>query len=156
MAPGKWRPCMLLACCMHFRVNMLCSSLNVKEQLPQNRCDIWSLSEYLTGKYSQCKSIIWPVWQNGWAFIYGLSDCGFEDCCCVVFCLNAFAKLQNMRVESHQPVLMGNCPTCLYVSVISVYWMVCHQSVPGGAWHEILWPRKSCLLRRKLTQNICR
>ena len=33
-------------------------------------------------KYSQHTSIIWPVWLNGWVFIYELSGCGFEPCCC--------------------------------------------------------------------------
>ena len=60
----------------------LCSSLNVKERLPRNRHDIWSLGEYCTDKYSQHKSIIRPVWQNGWVFVYKLSDCGFEYRCC--------------------------------------------------------------------------
>ena len=49
---------------------------------------------------------------------------------------------------------MGNCPTCLYVLVLSGYCGVCYQSVPGGvqgmrfrghergvsweeSWHEI-------------------
>ena len=49
---------------------------------------------------------------------------------------------------------MGNCPTCLYMLALSVYWVVCYQSVPGGvqgmrfrghergasweeSWHEI-------------------
>ena len=40
--------------------------------------DIWSLSEYRADKYSQRKSIIWPVRQNGWVFFYEQNDCGFE------------------------------------------------------------------------------
>ena len=32
-------------------------------------------------KYSQHSSIIWPVWLNGWVFVYELSDCGFESSC---------------------------------------------------------------------------
>ena len=69
-------------------------------------------------------------------------------------CLNAFAKLRNVRGASRQPVLMGNCLTCLYVLALSVYWMACYQSVPGSVqgmrfcghesgasweenWHEI-------------------
>ena len=132
----------------------LCSSLNVKERLPRNRRDIWSLSEYRTGKYPQRKSIIWLIWQNGWVFVYELSDGGFEPLLShIVLCLNAFDKLQNARGESRQPVLMGNYPTCLYKLTLSVYWMVCFR---WCAWHEILWPRKSCLLRRKLTRNIWR
>ena len=35
-----------------------------------------------TYKYSQHSSIIWPVWFNGWVFVYELSGCGFESCCC--------------------------------------------------------------------------
>ena len=35
-----------------------------------------------TDKYSQHNSIIWPVWINGWVFVYGLSVSGFESCCC--------------------------------------------------------------------------
>ena len=35
-----------------------------------------------TDKYSQQSPIIWPVWLNGWVFIYKLSGCGFKSCCC--------------------------------------------------------------------------
>ena len=35
-----------------------------------------------TGKYSQQSSIIWPVWLNGWVFVYKLSGCGFESRWC--------------------------------------------------------------------------
>ena len=34
-----------------------------------------------TDKYSQHSSIIWPVWLNGWVFVYKLSGCGFESRC---------------------------------------------------------------------------
>ena len=27
-------------------------------------------------------SITWPVWLNSWVFVYKLSGCGFESCCC--------------------------------------------------------------------------
>ena len=27
-------------------------------------------------------SNIWPVWLNGWVFVYELSGCGFESSCC--------------------------------------------------------------------------
>ena len=36
---------------------------------------------HLTDKFSQHSSIIWPVWVNGWLFIYELSGCGFEFSC---------------------------------------------------------------------------
>ena len=35
---------------------------------------------YCTDKYSQHRSIIWPVWLNGSVFIYELSGCGFKSC----------------------------------------------------------------------------
>ena len=34
-----------------------------------------------TDKYSQHNTIIWPVWLNGWVFVYELSGCGFESSC---------------------------------------------------------------------------
>ena len=34
-----------------------------------------------TDKSSQHSSIIWPVWENGWVFIYELSGCGFVSSC---------------------------------------------------------------------------
>ena len=32
-----------------------------------------------TDKYAQRRSIIWPVWLNGWVFVYELSGCGFKS-----------------------------------------------------------------------------
>ena len=34
-----------------------------------------------TDTYSQHSLIIWPVWLNGWVFVYELNSCGFESCC---------------------------------------------------------------------------
>ena len=31
-----------------------------------------------TDKYSQHSSIIWPIWPNGWVFVYELSGCRLE------------------------------------------------------------------------------
>ena len=113
----------------------LCSSLNVKEHLPRNRRHIWSLSRYRTDKYSQRN---WTLnhlaslskWLSFhlrtkwlWAWITLLSH--------IVLCLNAFAKLQNSRGASRQSVSMG-IALFVYVLVLSVYWMVCYQSIPGG------------------------
>ena len=45
----------------------------------------WHITRYnqmhLIDKYSQHSSIIWPVWPNGWVFIYQLSGCGLESRC---------------------------------------------------------------------------
>ena len=49
----------------------------------KNICDIittYSQMHY-TGKYSQHSSITWPVWLNGWVFIYELSGFGFKSHC---------------------------------------------------------------------------
>ena len=34
---------------------------------------------YSTKKYSQHSPIIWPVWLNGWVFVYDVSGCGFQS-----------------------------------------------------------------------------
>ena len=34
-----------------------------------------------TNKYSQHSSITWPLWLNGWVFVYELSGCGFKSSC---------------------------------------------------------------------------
>ena len=34
-----------------------------------------------TDKYSEHSSIIWPVWSNGWVFVYELSGSGFKSSC---------------------------------------------------------------------------
>ena len=34
---------------------------------------------HLTSRYKHHSSIIWPVWQNGWKFVYELSGCVFES-----------------------------------------------------------------------------
>ena len=34
---------------------------------------------HCTDKYSEHSSIIWPVWPNGWVFVYELSGSGFES-----------------------------------------------------------------------------
>ena len=36
---------------------------------------------HCTNKYSQHSPIIWPVWLNGWVFVYELSGCGFVSPC---------------------------------------------------------------------------
>ena len=33
---------------------------------------------HCTDKYSQHSSIIWPVWLNGWVFVYEVSGCMFK------------------------------------------------------------------------------
>ena len=34
-----------------------------------------------TDKYWEHSSIIWPIWPNGWVFVYELSSSGFESSC---------------------------------------------------------------------------
>ena len=51
--------------------------LNVKELPSQSRRYM-----HCTDKCLQHSSIIWTVCLNGWVFVYKLSGCGFESCCC--------------------------------------------------------------------------
>ena len=43
-----------------------------------------------TDKYSEHSSIIWPVWLNGWVFVYELSGCGSESSCSHLNCNYCF------------------------------------------------------------------
>ena len=56
----------------------------LKFQWQQQDSNPQPLGSYMhrTDKYSQHRSIIWLVWLEGWVFIYKLSGCGFESCCC--------------------------------------------------------------------------
>ena len=58
-----------------------------------------------TNKYSQQSSIIWPVWLNGWVFVYELGGRGFQSRCnhlnfqyCVRFKLAVLWHSGNYRV----------------------------------------------------------
>ena len=75
-------------CSYHvFSESIICSCLNVNKLLARNRRAIWVLSDcrgipmhnYLVRK--QTLKTIWPVWVNGWVFVYKLSGCGFESLC---------------------------------------------------------------------------
>ena len=49
-------------------------------------CDMFdTVSMHRTDKYSQHSSVIWPVWLNGWVFVYELSGCGFGSSCLILF-----------------------------------------------------------------------
>ena len=50
----------------------------------RSRREVWSLSDCSwtrTHNHLTKQSIIWPVWLNGWVFVYELSSCGFESSC---------------------------------------------------------------------------
>ena len=56
-----------------------------------------------TDKYSQHSSIIWPVWVNGWVFVYELCGCGFKSRCShIIFRYGAW-------FEQGVPWHSGNC-----------------------------------------------
>ena len=67
--------CMFLSC--HVRVSEWMhtySCLNVKELLARSRREIWSLSDCNWTRTHN--HLVWPVWLNGWVFVYELSGCG--------------------------------------------------------------------------------
>ena len=39
----------------------------------------YSQMHHKEDKYSQHSFIIWPVWLDGWVFVYELSSCEFES-----------------------------------------------------------------------------
>ena len=43
-----------------------------------------------TDKYSEHSSVIWPVWPNGWVFVYELSGSEYESSCSHWTCLLCF------------------------------------------------------------------
>ena len=93
---------------------------------------------YRRGKYSQHSSIIWPVWLNGWLFVYDLGGCGFEPRCCQL-------KLQIWRLLWARILLIFRktieCGFCLKL----VRDMIITYSQPRGRYkyskHSyIIWP----------------
>ena len=56
-----------------------------------------------TNKYSQHSSIIysksWPVWLNGWVFVYELSGSGFESSCSHFVSWSVFGEVQLMQIS---------------------------------------------------------
>ena len=75
----------IIMSCTSFRVNphsIVC--LNVKNILARSRRYIRSLRDININeiKYSQHSSLIWPVWLNGWVFVYELNGCGFKSRYC--------------------------------------------------------------------------
>ena len=56
-----------------------------------------------TDEYSQHSSIIWPVWPNGWVFVYELSGCWFESRC------NHLIFRYGASFEQGIPWHSGNC-----------------------------------------------
>ena len=57
-----------------------------------------------TYKYSQYSSIIWPVWLNGWVFLYELSGCGFESQYCHVNL--SFHNFKICRISAINKILL--------------------------------------------------
>ena len=67
--------------------SILCSCLNVKELLAQNRHGIWSLSDCNRTRIHNhliCKWTLYHLakllWLNGWVFVYELSGGRFKSC----------------------------------------------------------------------------
>ena len=132
-----------------FRVNphdIVC--LNVKEFLARSRRHIWDLSDsneirthsHLLRKrtLSHLAKLAWPVWLNGWVFVYELSDCGFESRWChliaVLLLLSEllhFSRLSSMvfefflLVKSILTLLRQPYPTLLHlVFCCRLLWLI--------------------------------
>ena len=63
-------------------VDIVQATIECRFSLKQVRDMIITYSQvHRTDKCLQHISIIWPVWLNGWVFVYKLSGCGFESRC---------------------------------------------------------------------------
>ena len=76
--------CMLFSCYYHARSSF--TFRRIKKcgytlKFVRETAKIFS-EMHRTDKDSQHSSIIWTVYLNGWVFVYGLSDSGFESSCC--------------------------------------------------------------------------
>ena len=62
--------------------------------------------------YSQHSWIIWPVWPNGWVFVYELSGSGFESFCCHLTTndLLFLLKTQKKTTTTLKHMTGGNTP----------------------------------------------
>ena len=150
--------CVIIMSRKHFRMNIHPAVPWIsRNAFLETGKDIWCLREYRTDKYSQY-SIIRQVWQNGWVFVYKPSDWVWIPLLShIVSCLNVFAKLQDTRGASRQPVLIG-IVLLIYICwpYQSTEWFVISPLQVVCRGDEILWLRERCLFRRKLTQITCR
>ena len=91
-----------------------------------------------TDKYSQHSSINWPVWLNGWKFVYEVSSCGFESRCSHLnfrFCA---------RFDLGVPWHSGNYGVCRFTvkrvrDMIRTYGQL-HSTDKYSQHSSIIWP----------------
>ena len=103
-----------------------------------------------TDKYWQHSSMIWPVWPNGWVFVYELSGCGNEPRCnhLIFKCGACFEQgvpwhLGNCRVWIHSQTrpwrdknIQRNGP---YISVLKTQ---LNHLASLAKWLSVLWRSK--------------
>ena len=87
-----------------------------------------------TDKYSQHSSIIWPVWPNGWVFVYELSGCGFESNCSH-WIINVWKQHGEDQNESTM-VTYNQFHWCSFSSVQKVYHIIYLFDV---VFHYFVW-----------------
>ena len=105
-----WRYVITMSC-TSFRVSphpKIC--LNVCSLSESNKCRftlklvcdmiITCSQMHHTAKNSLHSSVIWPVWLNGWVFIYKLTGCKFLSCCCHLNCRYGACFEQGVRWHS--------------------------------------------------------
>ena len=78
-------------------------------------------------KYSQHSSFIWPVWLNGWAFVYELSGYGFESRCCQLNFI--YTEREECSFNGWVLCSEGNTPKA------TGYWW---ESSPDPKWNDTL------------------
>ena len=118
---------------------------------------------HCTDKYSQHSSIIWPVWLNGWVFVYELSNCGFESRCSHLNYTHAQKVFEefNLKNLGHYHDLYVQSDTLLLADVFENFRNKCIEmyeldpahflSSPGLAWQACL---KKAGIRLELLTNV--
>ena len=130
-----------------FRVNLhskVC--LNVEELLAGNRRHIWSFSDsneirthnHLVRKRTLNHLACWPVWPNGWVFVYELTPCGFQSRCCHHFRVFPVINAKGYVTTRALVLLLALCVQQKRA------WRL-HLLINGGKTHtykiKILWER---------------
>ena len=90
-----------------------------------------------TDKYSQHCSIMWPVWLNGWVFVYELSGCGFVSRCSHLIFRYAACFKQGV------PWYSGNCRVWIQSQTRTRHDKIIHEMRRTDKYSQhwsIIWP----------------
>ena len=82
-------------------INVDRSTLNQRGYHVDQRRDV--ISTYINAESTLSVCWVWPVWKNGWMFIYELCGCEFKSCC------SNLTYRYRACFEQSIPLLMSRC-----------------------------------------------